>query len=69
MATKEKAKAPSQDRRQEQNGNRRRPSGVTRKQVLSMVDWSALSFQQFAKSQHVALKVDKSTRPFIYRVA
>ena len=47
----------------------RRPQGCTREQALAATEWTALSFQQFAKSQHVTLQVDKKERPFHYRVA
>jgi hypothetical protein len=47
----------------------RRPNGVTRAQVLSMVDWQAVSFQQLARNAGVTLRVDKKERPYRYHVA
>jgi hypothetical protein len=44
----------------------RRPNGCTRAQVLSMIDWQAISFQQLAKAAGVKLRVDESKRPFVY---
>lgn len=47
----------------------RRPSGVTRKEVLKATGWKAVSMQQIAEKAHVKLRVDKKVTPFKYRVA
>lgn len=46
----------------------RRPVGVTRKQVLKVTGWKAVSMQAVAAQAGVKIKVSKE-RPFIYRAA
>jgi Protein of unknown function (DUF3489) len=45
----------------------KRPSGVTRAQVLELTGWKAVSMQQVAKAGRVRVKIDKSSFPFVYR--
>ena len=73
MAAKKKAKTPGK----KANGKSKtakviallqRPNGVTREQVLSMIDWQAISFQQVAKAAGVKLKLEKvAGKPTVYR--
>jgi hypothetical protein len=47
-----------------------RPQGVTRKQILQVTGWKAVSVQALAKSAGVKLKIDKKVKgqPLTYRV-
>jgi len=48
----------------------KRPSGVTREEVLKVTGWKAVSMQQVATNAGVKLKIDDSNgRPFRYRAA
>jgi hypothetical protein len=44
----------------------RRPSGVTRDQVVKLTGWKAVSMQALAANAGVTLKVDNKERPFTY---
>jgi hypothetical protein len=72
MATKKKAKAPAKTNTKSKTAvvlaMLKRPNGVTRQQVLSMVEWPSISMQAVAKAAGVKLRVDESKRPFVYRV-
>jgi hypothetical protein len=47
----------------------RRPKGVTRKEVLALTEWSAVSMQQLATNAGVKLKLEKiAGKPTVYRV-
>ena len=47
----------------------RRPKGVTRKEVLALTEWSAVSMQQLATNAGVELKLEKiAGKPTVYRV-
>jgi hypothetical protein len=46
----------------------RRPKGVTRKEVVALTEWSAVSMQQVAKAAGVKLKLEKAQgKPTVYR--
>jgi len=47
----------------------KRPSGVTRTEVLKVTGWKAVSMQQVATNAGVKLKIDDSERPYRYRAA
>jgi hypothetical protein len=46
----------------------RRPKGATRVEILKALGWAAVSVQQLTANSGGKLKIDKSERPFTYRV-